>query len=121
MTATCESDKWILGEQIVEPIDRNSIPPITDPLGKHWRQPDMSQVLIDDDSAIMSKAVFDELAEYSTSMPSGVYPGKCWKREEYIMDKGRVVLRTGKWWLCWYGLHEDPKFVSNNFRKILFV
>lgn len=115
------AEKFILGEQFDEPPNPNIIPPITDPMGKYWRGPDMSQVLLDDKSAVMSKAVFDELPEYSTSTPSGVYPGKSWKRNRLIFLANGSYKPTAEWFLCWFGLHPDPKFVSNHIRRILIA
>jgi hypothetical protein len=87
------------------------IPPITDQLGKHWKQPDRYSVLIDDDVAMMSQASFDQLIEYSTSIPSGVYDVKIWKRR---------VTRS-KWLLCWYGPAPNPNQCSINTREIVIV
>lgn len=88
------------------------IPDITDRLGKFWRQPDRSRVLVDSVHALMTTATFDALHEYSSSMPSGVYPGKMWKA---IADDGQAFL-------CWYGIVDGRDDVcSNNHRKILIV
>jgi len=93
------------------------IPPITDPLGRHWDQPDTSNFVIDDTHALMTRRDFEQLAEYSTTTPSGVYVGKCWKERS-------GMLRTrpnGEWYLRWYGHDPDPNFVSNNQRIILII
>lgn len=55
------------GEQI--------IPPITDPLGKSWKQPHRRFIELDDTHALMSEQTFKGLSEYSMSNPSGVYEG----------------------------------------------
>lgn len=98
----------------------NTIPAITDPLGKYWKQPDTSLIAIDDEFAAMSRATFDALAEYSLTSPTGVYPGKTWKRHDGIRDQ--EFLRGGakpEWLLCWFGESEKgPKWCSNNSRKI---
>jgi hypothetical protein len=88
----------------------NIIPLITHPMGRHWDQPPLECILIDDKHALMSKFSFDRLAEYSTSMPSGVYPGKMWKRNQ-----------RGIWFLGWYGECEDPTMCTNNWREILIA
>lgn len=67
------------------------IPPITDPMGKHWKQPKVEDILIDDTTAMMTQTTFNQLAEYSTSLPSGKYAGKMWK------SRG-----TDGWYLRWY-------------------
>jgi hypothetical protein len=72
--------------------DAMTIPPITDPLGRYWEQPDTSKILIDDEVALMDQRTHDDLAEYSASTPTGVYPGKAWK-----------ACRFGKSYLRWFG------------------
>lgn len=89
----------------------NAIPEITNELGKHWQQPRIDEILLDDTHALMGKSAFDNLLEYSTSIPSGVYVGKMWK--------GRY--KEGGWYLAWFSKCEDPKFVNNNYREILLL
>jgi hypothetical protein len=89
----------------------NPIPPITDDMGKNWRQPPSN--LMDFDAVpgyvIMSQAEFKMLARYDTTMPSGVYPGKMWKR-----DEGGVDL------LVWFGIVPDkPDVCSIEHRTIM--
>jgi len=102
--------------------DPNIIPPITDPLGSSWDQPSTDFIVIDDTHALMSKHTFEELAEYSCTNPSGVYHGKMWRRHDGSHDQA-FLARGGipEWYLCWYGFDPDPKFVSNNYRKIILV
>lgn len=88
---------------------KNQIPEVTDPQGAHWDQPSTQDILIDDHHAAMSGDTFNELAEYSMTQPSGVYPGKMWKQCQF-----------GVWHLRWFGECEDPKMCSNNSRIILF-
>lgn len=89
--------------------DENIIPPMTDPMGKHWRQPNPANFAIDSTHALMTQDEFDSLGEYSTSTPSGVYPGKCWKSE-----------LAGVWYLRWYGLDDgDPRGLPTPWREIL--
>jgi hypothetical protein len=98
------------------------IPPITHPMGRNWPQPDRARILIDETHALMTKRTFDELKEYSASFPSGVYPGKMWKRHDGAFDPA-FLAAGGKpeWLLVWFGNHPDTKYVSNNSRKILIV
>ncbi|WP_175785284.1 hypothetical protein [Burkholderia ambifaria] len=85
------------------------IPRITDPLGSHWRQPARDDVLVDDEHAVMSGATYRQLAEYSSTMPSGVYPGELWR----AVYGDRPYLR-------WFGNVDDRDDVySNNEREIL--
>lgn len=86
------------------------IPPITDPLGKHWQQPDPREILIDDDHALMTRATFEQLLEYSTSIPSGKYIGKMFKSR-----------RFGCWYLRWYDHDPDPTILFIECRTILLV
>lgn len=86
----------------------DEIPKMTDPLGKHWDQPDLSLIAVDKTHAVMEKGAFNELLEYSRSQPSGVYIGKMWKRKA----------KDG-WTLCWYGPDDDPGFCSRNYREII--
>lgn len=88
----------------------NIIPPITDPLGAHWRQPHPVNILIDDTHAIMSEQAFKLLHEYTTTIPSGVYPGKMWKAN----------IKAGVWMLRWFG-DGGPTQCTNNQREILIT
>jgi hypothetical protein len=94
------------------------IPPITDPLGRYWRQPDPASILVDDTHAVMESTTFSKLHEYSSSIPSGVYPGKMWKRLEGAHDP-RCKPEDQKWLLCWYGECEDKRLCSINHRIVL--
>jgi len=90
----------------------NTIPPITNPLGKHWQQPKVSEIEIDDKYAVMEKSAFNKLLEYSTSTPSGVYIGKMWKGQ----------YSNGKWYLAWFSKGDDAgTYLNNNYRIILGV
>lgn len=87
-----------------------TIPPITEKLGKYWEQPDSNKMLIDESCAIMGMESFHKLAIYSCSLPTAAYEGKMWK------------CKYGpEWLLCWYGLSEKPGMVSINMRPIVIV
>lgn len=95
----------------------NVIPPMTDPLSRHWKQPKTEDILIDDINAVMTQADFKKLPEYSTTKPSGVYPGKMWK-SDHTDEDGRHV----HWALKWFGIVPgNDKVCSNNWRIILLV
>lgn len=103
-------------------MNTHPIPPVAVDRGG-WGQPDREQIKVDEKTATMSVSTFNELAEYSCTMPTGVDPGKMWKRhdgahdEEFIAGGG-----TPTWYLCWYGLSEKgPEFCSNNYRKIVLT
>ena len=97
---------------------KNSIPPITDPLGRHWHQPATASILIDDKHAVMANSTFEALSEYSGTMPSGVYPGKMWRRHDGLFDD-RCPPADRRWLLCWFGGHADATKCSINSRLIL--
>ena len=63
-------------------------PPITDPLGRHWKQPDRERVLVDAEHAVMSEGDFRGLHVYDHTVPTGTYTGKMWRCRNM---------------LCWYG------------------
>lgn len=87
------------------------IPDITHPIGKYWYQPSWRQIVFSDTHATMSQETFDDLKDYSTSTPSGVYQGKMWKSH-----------RQGKWWLRWYGVDDgDPRGLPTPCREIVIA
>ena len=88
------------------------IPPITDPMGQGWEQPSRQSIEIDDKHALMNRATFNALHEYSRSIPSGVYPGKMWKIHNF---------ETDKWYLRWYSASYDPAMCSINVREIIIL
>lgn len=76
-----------------------------------WQQPRYEELYFpDDESVIVSRNVFNKLMEYSTTMPTGVYPGKMWRAEI-----------NGVHYLRWYGLHatEPERLCTNNQRLLL--
>jgi len=90
------------GEQI--------IPPITDPLGKSWKQPHGSFIELDDSYSLMSDHTFKALKEYSTTIPTGIYDGKIWKE-----------FANGEWYLVWFAPDKDPDKARIEKRKILIA
>lgn len=90
----------------------NPIPDMTDPMGRHWCQPKKENLLVTDKFAVMDEDDFKKLPEYSTTYPSGVYPGKMWKAHV-----------QGVWYLRWYSrCPEAPDtHCNNNQRKIMVV
>jgi hypothetical protein len=59
--------------------DLTTIPEMTDSLGKGWSQPEASEIVIDEEYAIMKQVTFDKLLNYELSEPSALYAGKMWK------------------------------------------
>lgn len=86
----------------------NIIPPMTHPYGKHWQQPELSEVVICDKYATMNQAAFKKLLDYSRSRPSGVYEGKMWKTSD---DKIT-------WHLHWWSESDNPDKCKGNVREI---
>lgn len=88
----------------------NEVPVMDDPLGKHWRQPaDIRSAPMDDKHILLTPEQIAGLAEYSSTIPTGVYPGKCWKR---IQSDGPLFV--------WYGPDVGGK-CAILFRNILEV
>lgn len=96
-------------DKITHAFERNIIPEMTDAMGKYWHQPDRKNILIDDTHAAMSERDFESLADYSRSVPSGVYPGKMWK---LIMQDGRKLL-------CWFSGEREGR--CNIFRREILI
>lgn len=97
----------------------NEIPLMTDPMGNHWDQPDVVAIEVDDTHALMSRQTFEKLPEYSCTFPSGVYPGKMWRRHDGVHDP-RCKPSDRRWLLCWYGFSDMGEgYCSTNSREIL--
>ena len=86
------------------------LPQMTHPLSRCWDQPPADQVAVYDDIAIMDRSTLAQLNEYSTSIPTGAYEGKLWRRAN-----GEA------WLLCWYGPSKHPAMVSINSRPIRLI
>jgi hypothetical protein len=87
---------------------KNVIPIMDDPLSSAWLQPEKENILIDANFALMTNKDFKELAEYSTSIPSAVYPGKMWKA------------KADHWLLRWYDEEINGRCVIES-REIIIV
>lgn len=87
------------------------------PLGRHWRQPDRAEILIDDTHAVMERDSFLKLSQYSATNPTGVYPGKMWSA--FVPSQPGAI--AGKWYLCWYSDCDDPLMCAIHRRQILFI
>lgn len=105
------------------------IPPMIHPLGRHWQQPPRHHITVDDRHALMDRRAFEQLAEYSTSVPSGVYDGKMWKAQKWVWDGTPMEISRGyarrkfldEWILRWYGPCDQPNACSINSRDILIT
>ena len=90
------------------------IPPITNPLGASWKQPDPASWLFDDTHVVIPERDLRQLDSYDLTMPSGVYNGKMLQRQELPEHGGRHLL-------VWYGPHAEPGKCGVYFREILVV
>lgn len=65
-------------------------------------------ILVEDDLALMTQKTFDDLKDYSLSLPTGVYPNKVWRRGNF-WDKSDTTWFLGRyekddegtWWTKW--------------------
>ena len=87
------------------------IPECVHPLSRVWDQPKSKDIEIDNSHALMSEKQFNQLHEYSTSVPTGVYSGKMWKAR----------IRNGKWYLRWYEDDSVNREVCNIKSRIIIV
>lgn len=106
---------------MVNPNHQHPIPPMTHPLGRHWSQPSLDEILIDDEYAVMTEATLKKLAEYSCSTPSGVYPGKMWRIDYQSCHPELVKAGKHRHWLCWFDYGPDESCCLNRYRRVLLV
>jgi hypothetical protein len=64
--------------------------------------PAWTTVTVTDKRARVPLVTFGELADYSCTLPSGVYIGKRWKR--HVPFRG-----SGQWWMGEYAEDPDPE------------
>jgi hypothetical protein len=80
--------------------------------------PTVGTCVVSDDEAVMDVAYFDALLEYSSSLPTGTFVGKRWKRRvPYVVTPGV----TPVWYLCEFVEHLDPELVGIVSRRITQV
>jgi len=95
-------------------VQANTIPPMTHELSSGWRNnPKIENIIINDETATMSRKDFDILLDYSSSVPSGVYEGKMWKNYAPTDEE------CNRWYLNWWGSSDDPNKCSHNKRRIV--
>jgi len=108
--------------------------------------PKRGTCLVDEHIAIMDQAYFDELLDYSLSMPSGVFVGKRWKANLHVIPAWECTKcgnkyvgwepsfcpdckentlkpykRDPKWVMRSYEKHKDPGLVKNMQREIIVI
>lgn len=93
------------------------IPPMTHELSKGWgQQPNPKNVLIDEKYALMSRADFDLLRDYTASQPTGVYEGKMWKIQARRTKDDPYI-----WFLRWFDVCSDPNKCAVKTREIIIL
>lgn len=75
------------------------------------------EMLVDDTHAVMSRAAFADLGEYSCTIPTGAYVGKRWRRDNNAFVRGAEP----EWLLGEYVKDPDPKVVGIKWRRILLL
>lgn len=90
-------------------------------MGKHWEQPPIEDILVDDTHTVMTRSTFLQLKNYSRTNPTGAYQGKMWRREEPDLREGSI--KPTLWLLCWFGPdpRNEPGYVGNYYREILLI
>lgn len=82
---------------------------------------DNPRVLIDDTHAVMTRRAFDELPEYSCSVPTGTTIGKRWKRSEFYAGFRPGGPYPGRWFMWEYVPSDREGYVGIKSREILIL
>ena len=102
-------------------------PPITHPLGKHWEQPPLRDVWFFGGLAIMTEKTLEELPEYSSTLPSGVYDGKMWRANVTPPAAPGCALpprekpRKEEWILRWFAPSDEPNKCAVKWADIVLI
>lgn len=88
----------------------SEIPDVTCELGRYWVQPPRADIMVNSSHALMSSRTLAALANYSATIPSGVYEGKMWRAQ-----------RDGAWWLRWYDVGATPDTCRVETRKVVLA
>ena len=78
--------------------------------------------IVDDETAIMDRVYFEEMAEYSCSMPTGVFLGKRWKRDDtaYNHLRGKPP-EPPHWVMGEYVKSDDLKMAATKWREVIVL
>lgn len=87
--------------------------------------PKYGMCIVDDKTAVMDKVYFEELGEYSLSLPTGKYFGKRWKRELYKPGRSwsecSIPYDPPRWWMGeYYDMHSKDQ-IGIYWRKIILL
>ncbi len=85
------------------------IPEMTDPMGRHWVQPNRKDLFFCNIRVHLTIKDFNLLRDYSWSNPTGTYAGKMWK-----------AFYKGAWQLEWWIDDKQPGYVLLQ-RKLIRV
>lgn len=69
----------------------------------------------------LTQKQFDDLPEYSCSIPTGTTIGKQWKKNIYAFTNFSDKVKRQKWFLCEYIKDDDPKMVGILYKQIVAV
>lgn len=104
--------RWLPGAALLRTSEFNAIPAMTDPMGKHWDQPAYIRMApMDATHVVLTTKQIAGLLEYSRSLPSGKYDGKCWLS----------IDRDATKWLRWYEPDAEPGMIAIASRIIIEV
>jgi hypothetical protein len=95
---------------ILKSQNKNYIPDIVDKELKNWRQPERSEITINDKYALMPKDTFLQLQDVPLKFHAIKLPGK--------MSRTEI---NSKPFLYWFGLHENPIKCSIEWREIVII
>ncbi len=86
----------------------NTIPPVTSKRrSMFWVQPEVEDILVDDNFAYMTEDIYKLLTEYNP-------------REHNVNYVGRMFL-FNTFNLMWFSVDPDPNYLKNNYRKIKII
>lgn len=86
------------------------VPPITDRRGNAWKQPNPKEFAFDEhnDYVLMTFKQFEQLREFSETIPTSIYSGKMWRGS----DDGQT------WFLHWW---DESQRTKHHLREIILV
>ena len=67
---------------------------------------------------VLTRKAFDDLYEYSTSLPTGTTVGKQWKRHIYELGSGGRMKLTNKWLMGEYFDDGTPGMIAIRWSRI---
>lgn len=79
-----------------------------------------SKIIVDEKTALMTKVDFDALLNYSTTLPTGTFIGKRWKRNLPKQDETKWIF-SDKWLMGEFAPNPDGENVDILWREIVVV